>query len=101
MAALVEYCQRCDDTTRTALPPVWARRLGLVLTGCTLAVPVLAPFLASDPVVTIVSFLGLGTAAGPVAMILRSQGSCCDCHLDRRGSALRRLGVVRFLAATG
>jgi hypothetical protein len=96
-----EYCQRCAASTGTDLPPMWARRSSVVLLMTTGSLPFLAPFLASDPVVTIVAFLGLGLSAGPMAMILRSRGSCAECSLTRGGAALRRLGLRRFLGSVG
>ncbi|MFM2418313.1 MAG: hypothetical protein RL385_3036 [Pseudomonadota bacterium] len=94
-----EYCERCKASTGTQLPPMWARRSSVVLLLTTCSLPFLAPFLASDPVVTVVAFLGLGLSAGPMTMIMRSPGSCAECSLKRGGMAFSRLGLRRFLGS--
>lgn len=94
-----EHCERCAVHTPTLLHPRWARQIAGILATNLLLLPVAAVFLASDPVLTIVSFLGLGCAAGPAAMVLRSKGVCAECALDRTGFAVRRLGVRHFFSA--
>jgi hypothetical protein len=94
-----EHCRRCNHATLTELPPLWVRRVSVVLAGALAGLPLAAPFLASDPVLTLTSFLGLGIAVGPAATILRAHGSCGSCRLEREGFALRRLGVWRYLRA--
>ena len=94
-----EYCRRCRQLTATRLPDLWARRIAIgCLCGLVLS-PLAAPLLVVEPILAFLIILPFGLAAGPVARVLRSGGSCVRCGLERPGSAVRRLGLKRFLIA--